>query len=590
MLVTMYLRTTKRRLKGGDEVGYLQLAHNEWDPERQRSVTRILYNFGREEAVDRDAIRRLIDSLARFLGPEEALQAGASPDLDYLASRSLGGAWALDRIWSELGVDATLKGLAGGRRIDPGMERVLFALVANRALEPTSKLGAAEWVSEDAAVPGLPAVDVDACYRAMDWLTEVAGDLEEAVWGAVANLLNLEVDLLFFDTTSASFEIDAPDPAPSGKAADEGAEGDEGAGADEAGDDDAPPPAGFRSFGHSHDHRPDLPQVVVGMAVTREGIPIRCWCFPGNTPDQTLIRRVKDDLRAWRLHRVVWVADRGFTSERNRRYLQRAGGHYILGERLRAGSTEAKTALARPGRYRTVAGNLRVKEVFVGEGSGAERFVVCHNPEQADRDRETRERLVALLQERISGSDGLPKTRRAELRGELRGELRATPGLHRYLRQTKGGLLRVDRTAVRADARLDGKFLLRTSDPSLSATDVALGYKQLYEVERGWRDIKHTLDLRPVYHRLERRIRGHVLLCWLALLLIRICELRTGETWRNVRRELQRMDLGEFTGPGGTVWQRTATTPAQRRILAALGVSEPPRFLRIDPEAVAESA
>jgi transposase len=144
--------------------------------------------------------------------------------------------------------------------------------------------------------------------------------------------------------------------------------------------------------------------------------------------------------------------------------------------------------------------------------------------------------------------------------------------------------------AVRAEERLDGKFLLRTSDPTLSAEDVALGYKQLLEVERGWRDMKSTLELRPVYHRLEDRIRAHVLLCWLALLLIRLAETATGDTWRNLRHELDLMHVGEFAGPTGLVLQRTETTSRQAQILRALGVAEPKRFLEIAPARATASA
>jgi transposase len=303
------------------------------------------------------------------------------------------------------------------------------------------------------------------------------------------------------------------------------------------------------------------------------------WCRPGNTNDSALIRQVKDDLRAWKLGRVVWVADRGFQSAENRRYLQRAGGHYIIGEKLRGSSKEAKAALSRQGRYHEVAGNLRVKEVVIDDATMRDRFVVCHNPDEAQRDRQVRAQLVDQLDEAIKGSDSLP----ASARAELAGSLQAKRGLKRFLRQTKGGLLRIDRAALAAEAHLDGKFLLRSSDPTLTPEDIALGYKQLLEVERGWRDIKSTIDLRPVYHRKEDRIRAHVVLCWLALLLIRIAENEAGDTWRNLRNELDRLHLGTFTGPAGSAGQRTELTPRQREILAALAVPEPPRFTQIEP-------
>ncbi len=361
----------------------------------------------------------------------------------------------------------------------------------------------------------------------MDWLLEVEQELSEAVYFATADLLNLEVDLLFFDTTSTYFERDE-------------AEQDI---VDEDGNVIGP---AFRVHGKSKDSRGDLPQIVIGMAVTRSGIPIRVWCWPGNTGDQELIRQAKDDLRAWKLSRVVWVAERGFQSEENRRYLQRAGGHYILGEKLRGKSKEAKAALSRQGRYHTVAENLRVKEVIIDDGTMRDRFVICHNPEEAVRDKAIREQLLARIREAIARSDSLP----ASERHKLYGELSSKRGYKRLLRTTKGGLLRIDRAAVKAEAHLDGKFLLRSSDPTLSVEDIALGYKQLLVIERAWRDMKTTLDLRPIHHRKEDRIRAHVLLCWLALLLIRIAENQTNQTWCNLRDELQHMHLGTFTGPG----------------------------------------
>jgi Transposase DDE domain len=553
----MYLRRTERRTKDGS-VAYLQLAHNEWDPVAKQSKVRVIYNFGREDQLDRQAIVRLIGSLQRALEPDQALQGVAGPGLRFVESRPMGGAWALDGLWQQLAVDRTVMGLLARRRLDGRAERVIFAMVANRALEPLSKLAASKWVSERAWIQDLPERDEDSCYRSMDWLLEVQDELCEAVYFATADLLNLEVDLLFFDTTSTYFERDEPEHDVLDQ------------------DGNVVRPA-FRVRGHSKDHRDDLPQVVIAMAVTRTGIPIRVWCFPGNTSDQELIRQAKDDLRAWKLSRVVWVADRGFQSAENRRYLQRAGGHYILGEKLRGNDKEANAALGRQGRYHPVAGNLRVKEVIIDDGTMRDRFVICHNPEEAKRDQQVREQLLAQIQDHIAGTDSLP----AAERHKLYGLLCSKRGYKRFLRQTKTGKLRIDRAVVNAEQHLDGKFLLRTSDPTLTAEDIALGYKQLLEIERAWRDMKTTLDLRPVHHRKEDRIRAHVLLCWLALLLIRIAENQAHDTWRNLRDELQRMHLGTFTGPAGTSQQRTELTARQRDILGALGVAQPPLFLQL---------
>jgi transposase len=574
----VYVKASTRKTKDGQVIRYLQLAHNEWDAEAGVSRTKVLYSFGREDTVDVEGIRRLIGALTRLLDPAEAL-AGVAGDgpagLTFSESRPLGGAFVLDGLWRSLGIDAAMRRMLTGRRLDERVERILFALVANRALAPSSKLAATRWIEHDVVIDGLDTVVDEACYRAMDWLIEVAPELSRAVYDNVADLLNLEVDLLFFDTTSTYFELDEPD---------EPVDRDEhGALTNNNGNidgQDMVKAAGFRTYGKSKDARPDLPQVVIGMAVTRDGIPVRCWCWPGNTSDSALIRQVKDDMRDWSLGRVVWVADRGFTSAENRRYLQRAGGHYILGEKLRGDSSEAKAALARQGRYKTVAGNLQVKEVNLAKDDIADdRFVICFNPEAAQHDATIRQRMLAQLEEAIAGSDKLSKDKRAELRGVLSTK----PGLKRYLRVTPGGLLRVDKAAIERETNLDGKFLLRCSDPKLSSEDIALGYKQLLEVERGWRDMKQIIDLRPVYHRREERIRAHVLLCWLALLLIRIAETTTGQTWPSIREELQRLHLGTFTGPAGTFRQRTEITPPQRKILAALTLDEPRRVHEATP-------
>jgi Transposase DDE domain len=454
----------------------------------------------------------------------------------------------------------------GGRRFTTAVERVLFALVANRAVDPMSKLSAAEWASCDVAIPGLVGMDDDQAYRAMDLLADADAEarVQEAVFFAAANLLNLEVDLLFFDTTSTFFQREGED---------EGADG-------------------FRRFGHSKDHRPDLPQVVIGLAVTREGIPVRCWCWPGNTNDMTVLRQVKDDLRGWRLGRVITVIDRGFSSDDNLAYLTRAGGHWIAGERLRDGTAEVAQVLSRQGRYQSVRDNLRVKEVRLGQGDAARRFVLCHNPEQAERDRHLREQQLALVAAELEHIAAL-RAKHAKAAGQrrrgaedhLKAEcaLRDHPALGRWLRQTPGGRLVVDRAKVRAEARLDGKFLLSTSDPDLSAEDVALGYKNLLEAERAFRDLKTTLELRPIWHRLERRIRAHVLLCWLALLLVRVTERQTGQTWRRINTELGRLHLVTLSGPAGRVEQTTALTSAQRELFTATGITPPPRVTSLQP-------
>jgi hypothetical protein len=567
----MYLRETRRTNRDGSVVAYLQLAHNERHPETGNPVAKVIHNFGRAEKVDRQALARLVSSISRFLTPDQAVGAAAGADVEIVDSRRLGGAWTLDRVWERLAIGAAIRRVAKGRRLDgDAVERVLFALVAQRALEPGSKLAGTKWVAQRVAIEGCAGFTDDAAYAAMDFLLDALNEIAGEIFGSVAHLLNLDLDILFVDTTSTYWEVDVAD---------------ELVDLAETVDDDGitrPVEQATREFGHSKDHRTDLPQVVIAMAVTRDGVPVRCWTFPGNESDQRIIRTVKDDLAGWNLHRMVWVADRGFASAANRAYLTRGGGHYIHAEKLRHTNGEASAALARAGRYRTVAGNLRVKEVAVapgGDGDGdqgarAQRFVVCHNPEQADRDAAVRYRLVAHLEELIAGSDAWSGRRR----DEFVGSLKAKPGLRRYLRRTKSGLLRIDHAIVKAETHLDGKWLLRTSDATLTSEDLAAAYKQLLQVERGWRDMKGALGLRPVFHHREDRIRAHVQLCWLALLLLRVVENATGDTWRNLRHELDRMNLVTLATPDGQVAQRTVTTPGQKAILTALELPEPPRF------------
>jgi hypothetical protein len=552
------LRETRRTNRDGSVVRYLQLAHNERHPDSGTPVAKVIHSFGRADKVDRDALARLVSSISRFLTSEQAATAAACSEVEILDSRRLGGAWTLDRVWERLGIGAAIRRGATSRRLDgEAVERVVFALVAQRALEPGSKLAATSWIAERVVIEGPSAVSDDQAYRGMDFLLDALEDIAGEVFASVAHLLNLDLDIVFIDTTSTYWEVDVPD-----EIADL---------ADPVGDDGVSRPveSGTRAFGHSKDFRTDLPQVVIAMAVTRDGVPVRCWTFPGNTADTAIIRTVKDDLDGWNLHRMVWVADRGFASAANRAYLTRGGGHYIHAEKLRHTNNEAAAALARAGRYRTVAGNLRVKEA-----ARAQRFVVCHNPEQADRDAAVRERLVAHLHGLIAGSDAWTDRRRDELVGSLKSK----PGLRRYLRRTNSGLLRVDVAATKREAHLDGKWLLRTPDVTLTPEDLAAAYKQLLAVERGWRDMKGALGLRPVFHYREDRIRAHVQLCWLALLLIRVVENTTGDTWRNLRHELERMHLVTLATPDGHVAQRSATTPGQKTILAALELPEPPRF------------
>jgi len=562
----MYLRTTTRRTKDGETVRYLALAHNERN-ERGVPVAKVIHNLGREDLLDRDALARLVRSIQRFLGGADGLRAGAPHGFDFVAAPESGGPHLVGELWAQLGLGRAIARVAGTGRGRSGVERAIFTMVCQRCLEPASKLEATHWVGRDVVIDGVEALSDDQLYRAMDFLLACAERVQEAVFFSVASLLNLEVDVVFFDTTSTYFEIDVDDPTD-----------DEDEDADEH---------GLRRLGYSKDHRPDLPQVVIGLAVTREGIPVRCWVWPGNTNDQTVVKEVKSDLTGWRLGRAIYVVDSGFSGQQNLRHLRSAGGHYIAGMKLRSGMPETEQALARPGRYRSVRDNLRVKEVHVGDGDGAERFIVCHNPAEAERDRARREQRLARIETelaRLKLQRERSKTK-ADRDAHQRGEcaLRDHKTLSRYLRQTKTGRLVIDRDKITAEQRLDGKYLLTTSDASLSAENVALGYKQLLEAERSFRDLKGTLALRPVFHRKDERIQAHVLICFLALVVIRVAETRTDDTWRTIRAELATIRQGHFRSRDGGFTQTTELTARHRELHSQIGVPEPPRFGHVTP-------
>jgi Transposase DDE domain len=308
---------------------------------------------------------------------------------------------------------------------------------------------------------------------------------------------------------------------------------------------------------------------------------VRCWCWPGNTADAALIRQAKTDMRAWRLARIVWVADRGFASAADRRFLQQGDGHYILGEKLRGGTPAAAAALARQGRYRTARDNLQVKEVKLDPDLADDRFVVCYNPAEAQRDAARRARHVAALTELIDGSDKLPPSKRDELaRGDLH---QATPQAVPAPHPQRPATHRPSRHQHRGQPRR--QVPATHQRPNHVHRGHRAGYKQLLEVEHGWRTMKQVIDLRPVYHRKEDRIRAHVILCWLALLLIRIIETTTGRTWPTVRDELQRLQAITYTGPAGTFRQTTTLTKAHHDILAALGIEPPKKILDLAPPA-----
>jgi hypothetical protein len=570
----MYLRVTKRRNADGSEVRYFQLAENVWDVARGCAVAKVIYNFGRADQLDPEQLRRLSASILRVVESDDARRrARPSPteaaplDLQLHESWPYGGVYLLERLWKDLGIDAVLNDCARRDRTKQPFERALFAMVANRALQPYSKLYCFEqWLREEVFLPGARQLELQHLYRAMDFLEEHKAEVEKAVYFKMADLMNADVDLIFYDTTSLHFEIDEEDDR------------------EVVHDERAYAP--LRKRGHSKNGRGDAPQIVVGLAVTRDGLPVRSWVFAGNTADVTTVEQVKQDLRGWRLGRCLFVGDAGMNSEDNRRTLALGNGKYILGSKMRAGDEVTKDVLARPGRYHEVRDELRVKEVLVGDGERRTRYIVCHNPDEETRQREHRAKLLVELGAEIaamrSRTDGKHTARACELLASAR--------YGRYLRETRGGKLRLDKAAIAEAARYDGKWVITSNDDTLTAEDLALGYKQLLRVEVCWRQLKSGLRLRPVHHFRPWRIQAHVTISVLSLLLERIAEIRAGDTWRNVAAQLQHIKVVQYDSAEARILQTTELRPATAALLAKLGAPPPPKIHSIKPVPVADAA
>jgi transposase len=563
ILVGMYLRKISRKNRDGSTVTYLQLAHNQRDPLSGVVKAQVLHSFGRADELDADALRRLAHSLLRYADPASlerlrAEEASGAAGLQVVSSRRYGGLHALQCLWEALSLPRILASVVPGA--PPWFEHAVFAIVANRALAPTSKLGLFERWLETVHLPGRAAegLRLEQLYRALDLLAEHKEKVERALFFEVADLLSVDVDLIFYDTTSVYVEREEEDPG------------------EEA----------LRKWGHSKDSRPDAPQVVVGLAVTRDGLPVKSWVWPGNTTDVTTIEQVKRDLSGWRLGPVVYVADGGMMSEENLSVLSRGGTGYILGVPLRR-SKEAAAVLSRPGRFQAVAENLEIKEVAypaeadVPVASKRRRYLVCRNPEEARRQKHRREEALKEIQAELDRLRSEHPKKACELLTSRR--------FSRYLKTGRKGRPVLDREAIAREEKLDGKWLLVTNDRSLSAEDIALGYKRLLRVEASFRRLKHGIDVRPLYHRRDERIQAHVFACVLALLLERVAELRTGETWPRIRHELEKIQVVLLESHSHAIVQTTKPSPASLKFLSQMQIAAPKQILHLEKNAKSHS-
>ena len=387
----MYLRESKQKRADGSVVTYLQLAENVWNAERRRSEARILCNCGRaDDAAVTERLRRLAKSILRRCSPEEIVAEEGNWRL--ICAWPYGEIYVLEALWQRLGISEVITEQASARRLGFNVERALFAMVANRALAPCSKLYCYEqWLREDVKIVGAEGLSLQQLYRAMDFLEANKEPIERSIFFRVADLLSLDVDLIFYDTTSLHFEVDEEDH---GSGAQDLVHGSQAAGRKTY-----PAP---RKRGHPKNGRSDVPQIVVGLAVTREGFPVRHWVFPGNTVDVTTIEQVKTELRGWQLTRCLFVGDAGMVSRVESQGAPRGGGKYLLCMPMRRGDEITQEVLSRPGRYQTVAENLQVKEVIVGEGERQRRYAVCFNPQEAERQRSHRAEIIEQLKAELA--------------------------------------------------------------------------------------------------------------------------------------------------------------------------------------------
>jgi len=558
----MYLRSTKRKNKDGSVVEYYQLAHNERHPVTRKPVAKIIHNFGRADKLDRQQLVRLCQSIARVCGLTVidpfgqqqgdlfATEPGLPGDLKIVNTVSFGTVLAIEALWERMGLKKTFSDIIKREGLKAPYERALLAMTANRLCDPESKLGVWDrWLSK-VYLPSCEGLKLKQMYEAMDLFYDHMAEVEENLFFQTANLFNLTVDLIFYDTTTASFSIDREDEKDN-----------------------------LRKFGHAKEGM-WAPQVVVALAVTREGLPVRSWVFPGNTTDVDTVEQVRADLRGWKLGRALFVADAGMNSESNREELARACGKYLLACRMSSVSEIKQAVLSKRGRFTVFKDNLHAKEVVVGDGERRTRYILCYNPKEAERQARHRDQVVELLEQEL---DRHPD-RSASARWAM--ELLTSRRFKKYLSVTKANRLRIDRSKIRQAARYDGKWVIETNDDTISLEDAACGYKGLMVIERCFRSLKRTqIKMTPMYHWVPRRIETHVKLCVLALLIERVAEISCNKPWAHIKAALDRLQVTKFENSSYCLFHRNELPAETVNILKSLKINTPNQVLKIEKTA-----
>jgi transposase len=515
---------------------------------------RVLHRLGRlDELRASGQLDVLIQSLSRFSEKLALLGAHVQGDSIVTHSARIGPALIFQRLWQACSIDSVLTALLKGRRFEFSVERAIFLTVLHRLFAPGSDRAAEKW-KDDYAIEGVGDLDLHHLYRAMAWLgEELPKDqqdgatpfaprtnkdlIEEALFARRRDLFS-DLDIVFFDTTSIYFE---------------------GEGGETLGE-----------RGHSKDHRPDLKQMVVGMVLDRNGDPICSELWPGNTADVKSLVPIVERLKSrFGIGSVCIVADRGMISAETLAEVEKRKWQYILGVRMRS-STEAKAVVARAGRYAEVhpksddrddPSPLKVKEVWVED---ARRYVVCVNEDQATKDRHDREAVVSSLRKALGHGDK---------------SLVGNKGYRKYLR-AGGKQFAVDEDKIQEEARYDGKWVL-TTNTDLPTHEVALKYKQLWMVEDVFRSMKSLLDTRPIFHKRDETIRGHVFCSFLALLLRKELQDQLARKewkleWADVVRDLDNLNEMKIAINDKSFVFRGQTSGVAGKVFQACGVALPP--------------
>jgi hypothetical protein len=531
---------------------YLLLVENERVDGRIKQ--RVLHRLGRLDQLQASGqLDSLLASLGRFSAKLAVLGAHGRGESVTTRTRRIGAALIFERLWQETGIGAVLHEMLRGRRFEFALERAVFMTVLHRLFVSGSDRAAERWM-RDQAIGGTEELSLHHLYRAMGFLGEPLAPpakdasvfdvrtrkdlIEEALFARRRDLFS-DVELVFFDTTSIYFE----------------GEGGESIG----------------QHGHSKDHRPDLKQMVVGMVLDNAGNPLCSTMWPGNTTDVKSLAPVVKRLQThFGIQRVCVVADRGMISEATIAEIEARGWLYILGVRMRRTKEAREEVLARAGRYQEVypkserakaPSPLAVKEVRVGE----RRYIVCRNEDQATKDAHDRLAIVGALGEALKRGDK---------------SLIGNQGYRRFVAGS-GARWRIDEAKVAEEARYDGKWILRTNT-ELSAREVALKYKQLWMVEAIFRTMKSQLDTRPIFHKTDDTIRGHVFCSFLALVLRKSLQDRLEAKghaeleWAHILDDLDGLQEIELTVQGKGYRLRTESKGTISAVFGACGVALPP--------------